>query len=83
MVCGVVSVYGTLTYRVIMTISQVKPGTVVETLHWGTPSGNVYRVAARAGWGEYVYAYRASRQGKTRIPAHVDCRVLDDFDGSF
>lgn len=66
-----------------MTISQAKTGAIVETLHFGVPSGNLYRLAEPAQWGDYVYAWRPFRQGKIRLAGWNKCRVLNDYEGSF
>ena len=59
-----------------MTIADCKTGSIVETLHGGLPTGNVYRVENVCD-NNRRYAWQSFRQGKVKLHVSVSCRLVE------
>ena len=59
-----------------MKVKECKQGEVVESILFGRPTGNIYRVAGPTGIGISVYAWRNFRQGKVVLSGDLNCRVI-------
>ena len=60
------------------TVRDVPYGTIVETLCYGNPTGNIYKVCEFSAVVGKRYAWKAYRAGRVSLHASVECRVLTD-----
>jgi hypothetical protein len=62
----------------LVNIMDAPPGAVVETYHWGTPSGSYYKLGGELS---PIYprrvAYRNFRGGRTTLHGSLQVRVVD------
>lgn len=63
------------TRRQPLLVRDVKPGSVIETLCCGKPTGNIYRVSQIREYG--VVCFKAYRGGKVTINGFNECVLID------
>jgi hypothetical protein len=60
-----------------MTVADCKPGDIIETVHFGIPSGNIYRIGQPISMGaSHVKAWREFKQGRVNLHKSNPCRIV-------